>query len=59
MTGFCEHCDEHSGCVKAEVFLISNSTGEISGSHGGENEYDYLLGYCAVYRPDDGGSKDL
>jgi hypothetical protein len=25
------------------------NTGEISGSHGGEYEYDCLLGCCAVY----------
>jgi hypothetical protein len=31
-----------------EIFIIYNTDGDISGSHGGEYEDDGLLGCCAV-----------
>jgi hypothetical protein len=51
---------------RRDLHKISNSTGKISCSHGGEYEDDSLLGYCAVQsgthlptfnRSDDGGIK--
>jgi hypothetical protein len=51
MKGSCEHRRESSDSIKVGEFLgplNGYQFDEISGFHGGECEYDSLLGCCAV-----------